>query len=78
VAEAQRMIASMGLRSPAEVGPHHLVRRVDHITSRSYAELYEWLEPGQLLREPPESWQADWARADPDSFTPREISLRSA
>jgi glutamate synthase domain-containing protein 2 len=78
VAEAQRLIASMGLRSPAEVGPHHLVRRVDHVTSRSYAELYEWLEPGQLLHEPPESWRADWARADPDSFTPREISLRSA
>ena len=32
VAEAQRLIASMGLHSPAEVGPHHLVRRVDHVT----------------------------------------------
>ncbi|HEY6526119.1 MAG TPA: FMN-binding glutamate synthase family protein [Solirubrobacteraceae bacterium] len=78
VAEATRLIASMGLQSPGEVGPHHLVRRVDHVTSRSYAELYDWLEPGQLLHEPPESWQADWARADPDSFTPRETSLRSA
>jgi glutamate synthase domain-containing protein 2 len=78
VTEAQRLIASMGLHSPAEVGPHHLVRRVDHVNSRTYAELYEWLEPGQLLHEPPESWQVDWARADPDSFTPREISLRSA
>ena len=78
VTEAQRLIASMGLHSPAEVGPHHLVRRVDHVTSRSYAELYEWLEPGQLLHEPPESWQADWARADPDSFAPRELSMRSA
>ncbi len=78
VAEATRLIASMGLHSPAEVGPHHLVRRVDHVTSRSYAELYDWLEPGELLHEPPESWQADWARADPDSFTPRETSLRSA
>jgi glutamate synthase domain-containing protein 2 len=78
VAEAQRLIASMGLHSPAEVGPHHLVRRVDHVTSQSYAELYDWLEPGQLLHEPPESWQADWGRADPDSFAPREISMRSA
>jgi glutamate synthase domain-containing protein 2 len=78
VTEAQRLIASMGLHSPADVGPHHLVRRVDHVTSRSYAELYEWLEPGQLLHEPPESWQADWARADPDSFAPRQVSMRSA
>ena len=52
VAEAQRLIASMGLNSPAEVGPHHLVRRVDYVTSRSYAELYEWLKPGELLGRP--------------------------
>src|ERR1700733_7369671 len=54
VAEAQRLLASMGLTSPDEVGPHHLVRRVDHVSSRSYAELFEWLTPGQLLDEPPE------------------------
>jgi glutamate synthase domain-containing protein 2 len=71
VKEAQRIIASMGLASPAEVGPHHLVRRVDHVDSRSYAELYEWLEPGALLRDPPESWRTDWNRADPDDFAPR-------
>jgi glutamate synthase domain-containing protein 2 len=71
VAEAQRLIASMGLHSPSEVGPHHLVRRVDHVSSRTYAELFDWLEPGQLVEEPPESWAADWRRADPDSFAPR-------
>jgi glutamate synthase domain-containing protein 2 len=71
VAEAQRLIASMGLRSPAEVDPHHLVRRVDHATSRSYAELFQWLSPGELLEEPPQAWAADWRRADPDSFRPR-------
>jgi glutamate synthase domain-containing protein 2 len=71
VAEAQRLIGSMGLPSPADVGPHHLVRRVDHVTSSSYAELYEWLEPGQLVEEPPKSWAADWERADPDTFNPR-------
>ncbi|HTU97146.1 MAG TPA: FMN-binding glutamate synthase family protein [Solirubrobacteraceae bacterium] len=77
VTEAQRIIASMGLHSPAEVGPHHLVRRVDHVVSRSYAELYEWLEPGRLLQEPPASWQTDWARADPESFAPRQPAMRS-
>jgi glutamate synthase domain-containing protein 2 len=71
VAEAQRLAASMGLRSPADATPHNLMRRVDHITSRSYAELYEWLAPGELLDEAPESWAVDWARADPDSFAPR-------
>ncbi len=70
VTEAQRLIASMGLTSPDQVGPHHLVRRVDNVTSRSYAELFEWLAPGQLLDEPPESWLTDWDRADPGSFRP--------
>jgi glutamate synthase domain-containing protein 2 len=71
VAEAQRLIGSMGLSSPADVSPHHLVRRVDHVTSASYADLYEWLAPGQLIEEPPESWALDWERADPDTFDAR-------
>jgi glutamate synthase domain-containing protein 2 len=73
VHEAQRIVASMGLRSPSEVGPHHLVRRIDHIHSQSYAELYEWLSPGALLHDPPEGWRLDWERADPDSFDPRPL-----
>jgi glutamate synthase domain-containing protein 2 len=71
VAEAQRLIGSMGLSSPSEVSPHHLVRRVDHVRSASYADLYEWLVPGQLVEEPPESWSLDWERADPDTFAAR-------
>ncbi len=71
VAEAQRMLGSMGLRDPGAVTPHNLMRRVDHITSRSYAELYEWLAPEQLLDEPPAEWAVDWDRADPDRFAPR-------
>ena len=72
VAEAQRIIASMGLHSPADIGPHHLVRRVDHVHSESYAELFEWLNDGDLLGEqPPDSWREDLSRADPDSFAPR-------
>ena len=74
VAEALRMTASMGLHSPADITPHHLVRRVDHVTTLSYAELYQWLRPGELLEEPPEAWATDWARADPDSFAPRPVA----
>ncbi|WP_249012047.1 FMN-binding glutamate synthase family protein [Conexibacter sp. DBS9H8] len=70
VAEAQRLIASMGLPGPTAVGPHQLMRRVDHIRAASYAELYRWLEPGELLTDPPEAWASDWSRADPDTFAP--------
>jgi len=68
VKEAVRIMASMGLSSPAQLTPHMLMRRVDHATVRSYGELYRWLEPGELLAEPPTDWAADWALADPDSF----------
>jgi glutamate synthase domain-containing protein 2 len=69
VSSAQQIIASMGVRDLAELRPHMLCRRVDPVTVRSYADLYEWLAPGQLLIDPPESWAADWKAADPDHFT---------
>ncbi|MEU7423011.1 FMN-binding glutamate synthase family protein [Streptomyces sp. NPDC040750] len=69
VASALQIMASMGVTEPAGLRPHMLRRRVDPCTELSYAELYEWLEPGQLLAEPPASWAADWHAADPDRFT---------
>lgn len=49
----------------------HMLRwMIGHTDIRSYADLYEWLEPGQLLREAPESRTADWVHADPDRFRP--------
>jgi glutamate synthase domain-containing protein 2 len=68
VKEAMRVMASMGVGEPAQLTPHMLMRRVTAASVRSYAELYHWLEPGELLGEPPDFWAADWARADPDSF----------
>ncbi len=37
----------------------------------TYAELYDWLAPGELLAEPPADWAGDWAAADPDRFRRR-------
>jgi glutamate synthase domain-containing protein 2 len=71
VTQAKQMIASLGLESAAELHPAMLMRRVDHVTTKSYAELYEWLEPGELLAEPPEHWCDDWVAADPDNFARR-------
>jgi glutamate synthase domain-containing protein 2 len=68
VKEAMRVMASMGVTHPGDVTPHMLMRRDMDSHSRSYAELYQWLEPGQLLAEPPEFWAKDWERADPDTF----------
>ncbi|WP_458248734.1 FMN-binding glutamate synthase family protein [Streptomyces sp. MAI_2237] len=69
VASALQIMASMGVTDPADLRPHMLRRRIDPYTERSYEELYEWLEPGQLLAGSPQSWAADWKAADPDHFT---------
>ena len=69
VGSALQIMASMGVTDPSELRPHMLRRRIDACTVRSYDELYPWLSPGQLLAEPPASWAADWAAADPDRFT---------
>jgi glutamate synthase domain-containing protein 2 len=68
VQEAMRIMSSMGVHDPAQLAPHHLMRRVDEHRTLTYAELYLWLSPGELLSEPPKAWAADWARADADSF----------
>nr|WP_246416579.1 FMN-binding glutamate synthase family protein [Nocardioides luti] len=70
VEQAMQVIASMGLHSFDELRPHMLRRRTDPGTIRSYAEMFEHLAPGQLLRDPPASWERDWVRADPDRFRP--------
>ncbi|ACU72313.1 Glutamate synthase (NADPH) [Catenulispora acidiphila DSM 44928] len=69
VAQAQQIIAAMGLRHPDELRPGHLLRRIDQNSVRTYAELFEWLEPGELLSEAPQGWAADWRAANADRFT---------
>ncbi|MDR7166569.1 glutamate synthase domain-containing protein 2 [Nocardia kruczakiae] len=70
VRQAMQMMASMGVHDPAELDTHMLRKKVAANEIRSYAELYEWLAPGELLVHPPASWRADWETADPDSFRP--------
>ncbi|MFD4736823.1 FMN-binding glutamate synthase family protein [Streptomyces virginiae] len=69
VRSALRIMAAMGVDSPAELRPHQLLQRVDPYTVRSYAEIHEWLTPGQLLASAPDAWASDWRAADPDRFT---------
>ncbi|HEX3897566.1 MAG TPA: FMN-binding glutamate synthase family protein [Mycobacteriales bacterium] len=68
VAQAEQMIASLGLAGPSDLHPAMIMRRIDHAQSKTYAELYEWLEPGQLLAGPPAGWGSDWRAASADTF----------
>ena len=78
VAQAQQIIAAMGLSGPHELTPQMLHRRIDHTTVRSYDDLFQWLRPGELLDDAPEAWAADWAAADPDRFSPLTRTTRGA
>ena len=68
VAEAQQIMASMGISDPSQLSAAQLRRRIDHTNTGSYAELFEWLSPGELLDDPPSDWAQDWKDADPDHF----------
>lgn len=68
VSEAVQIMASMGCTSPEQLSPRMLRRRVDHLTTRSYAKIYNWMDPGELLTKPPRHWAEDWEWADPDHF----------
>jgi glutamate synthase domain-containing protein 2 len=68
VAGFNQLLAAMGLDDPGQLDPSFLRRRIDPTTARTYAELYEWLEPGELLDGPRRSWTTDWANATPGAF----------
>ncbi len=68
VASAAQIVASMGLAGFRELSPAMLNRRVESQRSRTYAEIYNWLMPGELLEDPPESWRSDWIEASADEF----------
>ncbi|WP_178359339.1 FMN-binding glutamate synthase family protein [Mycolicibacterium hippocampi] len=68
VASAAQIVASMGLAGFHELSPAMLNRRVESQRSRTYAEIYNWLMPGELLEDPPESWRSDWIEASADEF----------
>jgi len=58
----------MGLAHPDDVRPHHIYRRSAELKVATFADLYDFLEPGQLLEEKndkgmfSQAWKA--ARAD--------------
>ncbi len=44
-----KMLSAMGLSHPGEIRPHHIYRRSGDLKVASFAELYDFLQPGQLL-----------------------------
>lgn len=65
------LLGAMGLHRPEELRPEHIFRRVDDLRVRTLAEIYEYLEPGQLLDDQrvPAEMRKEWHQARPDRWT---------
>ena len=68
VASAAQIVASMGLDGFHQLQPSMLNRRIEGQRTRTYAEIYDWLMPCELLEDPPDSWRSDWVEACAEEF----------
>jgi glutamate synthase domain-containing protein 2 len=63
------ILGAAGLSHPSELEPRHIMRRVSVTEVKSYAEIFDYIEPGSLLWDPvPQSFEEDCARSRSDSF----------
>lgn len=63
------MIGAMGLDKPSDLRPWHLMRRTGPYEIKHYGELYDYLRPGDLLKdELPASYERACRAASPDTF----------
>ena len=63
--------AAAGLLHPNEFAPHHIARRTSMTDCQTYAEFFDFLEPGELLSGGgDERWNRWLNLATPDTFDP--------
>lgn len=70
VKQATKIAAAMGTTNPHSLSRVQLRHNISSTQNRSYEELYDWLEPGELLNDAPEEWAIEWNAAQATSFTP--------
>lgn len=68
------MLGSMGLSSTKELRPWHRMRRTDFTEIKHYGRIYEYLKPGDLLKENiPVGWRLAVEAASPFTFEHAEF-----
>jgi glutamate synthase domain-containing protein 2 len=75
------MVAAMGLDHPSELGPQHVVRRVNQFEVLNYEEIYHLSEfqPGVFLRgDGPPRYQQWWEQSSADAFHPKSPAQPTA
>lgn len=70
--------AAAGLEHPSELKPAHICLRVSSDEIRTAAEVYDFLEPGELLDGSDNAtYRRYWEMARADSFAPAEVRAMS-
>lgn len=66
----QELLQAAGLHSPAELTPHHIVRRVSPSEVKPMSELFDFLQPGDLVNGNLRFslWEKYWPMARADRF----------
>jgi len=63
------MLGAIGLQSPEELRPWHVLHRTSPTETKHYGELYDFLDSGELLQEPlPDDYRRACHAASPDTF----------
>jgi glutamate synthase domain-containing protein 2 len=79
LAALAELVAAAGLAHPADLRPHHFLRRAGGERVVSFAEQYEQLAPGQLLSDPGSApgFREHWALAQVHTFARAEVPPRA-
>ncbi len=73
------LVAAAGLDHPRELGPHHFMRRAAPDRVVTFAEMYRFLRPGELLTGTDHlQFRQAWAMARSDSFAAGDPALAMA
>ena len=63
------MVGALGLDNPSDLTPGHIMRRVSVEEVKTFAEIYDYLQPGALLGDAiPTEYKRYWEMADPERF----------
>ncbi len=72
------ILGAAGLSHPSELTPAHLQRRISSTETRNLGDIYDYIEPGALLRDSiPKPFQEAWLNADPEQFMPAQSRLKT-
>ncbi|MBS3799835.1 MAG: FMN-binding glutamate synthase family protein [Thioalkalivibrio sp.] len=65
------LLGAMGLERLEDLQPEHIFRRIDDLRIRNFGEIYEFLDPGQLLDRQtiPADMTREWDMSRPDRWT---------